>query len=148
MLLLIPLSYKNEFIKFVSLCCNAKQNFALFISLQEFLSARVSLYRRMCNADMGGGGSLNVFFLIYTRENLFSVNALSRDFEILKHEGMKRLISDTSDEVVSRLLRRLSGLCLVSNEIVDASCDAIYRNGLLALANQIAKGESNQILRN
>ncbi|XP_075240414.1 uncharacterized protein LOC142335916 [Convolutriloba macropyga] len=71
-----------------------------------------------------------------------AVNALSRDFEILKHEGMKRLISDTSDEVVSRLLRRLSGLCLVSNEIVDASCDAIYRNGLLALANQIAKAAS------
>ena len=71
---------------------------------------------------------------------IYLAKVCRRDFTFLRTVCSRKQISLDSDELLARLTQRLAGLCLVSNEIADKSSDALFRNGLLALGNQVVKG--------
>ena len=64
-----------------------------------------------------------------------------RDATALRTVATKRQVSEITDKQIEVLLRRLNGICSVTGQIVDNSSDLIYRNGLLGLTNQVAKGK-------
>ncbi len=67
------------------------------------------------------------------------VKCCLRDLSYVKEIAAKRQISFSTDSLVDKVLRRCGGLCCLANEVVNKSSDVMFRNGLLALANQVAK---------